>query len=103
MDEQIIVIPDPGQSPVSIIGGQIIPFTIDNLRIPSTASLDSNFTVEVIVDEQPNPNIPSDGIMPEAIEDHISNTTDNRSGKLQYYSGERSFTPDQDGLRKQKF
>ena len=31
------------------------------------------------MDEQPNPNIPSDGIMPEAIEDHISNTTDNRS------------------------
>ena len=73
------MLPDPGQSPVSIAENQIVPFTINNLRLPSDAEFDSNFTVEVIVDEQPNPQVPSAGVIPEGIEDHVTNTTDNRA------------------------
>ena len=79
VDEETIVLPDPGQSPVSIAENQIVPFTINNLRLPSDAEFDSNFTVEVIVDEQPNPQVPSAGVIPEGIEDHVTNTTDNRA------------------------
>ena len=100
VDEEITVIPDPNQSPVSIAGNQIVPFTVDNLHIPEDADFDANYTVEVVVDEQPNPAIPSPGIMPEGIEDHVVDPTDNRAqGSVNITRGSSTLTVDPDSFR----